>query len=305
MKVLLVGAAGQVGRELLARRGPGEDWVATTRTGECSDIRVPTLALDVTDAAAISHLIHAERPDVVLNAAAYTAVDRAESEPELAFAVNARAVEALARACASTRARLVHYSTDYVFDGRAATPYREEDPTSPLGVYGRSKLAGEDAIRGIHEGHLILRTAWVYATHGHNFLRTMLRLGAEREALRVVADQVGCPTPAWLIADVTLGLMRREAGPTGTLHLVCGDRTSWHGFAEALLQRAVDAGHLARMPSVLPITTADYPTPAARPAFSVLATDALQALGVGVPTWREALDRTLPMPDARADGAVT
>lgn len=293
MRVLLVGASGQVGTELLRLRDPAEEWVVTTRTGDCGVDGVHAVALDLTDPVAVGDCVRTVCPDVVVNAAAYTAVDRAESDRDLALAVNAVAPGALASACATTGARLVHYSTDYVFDGRAVVPYRENDPTSPLGVYGHSKLAGEEAIRTVHDRHLILRTAWVYATHGHNFLRTMLRLGAERDELRVVADQIGCPTPAWLIAEVTMDLVRRAVPPTGTFHLVSRGRTSWHGFAEAILRRAVESGRLARMPAVVAITTAEYPTPAARPAFSVLATDALEALGVELPTWEVALDRAL------------
>lgn len=292
MKVLLVGAGGQVGTELLRRRGTAESWTVTTRGGDCGEPGLRAIALDLADLVAVERLVHEVRPDVVLNAAAYTAVDRAENEPDAAFAVNAAAPGALAAACAATGARLVHVSTDSVFDGAGTAPYRETDPTSPLGVYGRSKLAGEQAIHAALPQALILRTAWVYALHGHNFLRTMLRLGAERDELRVVGDQIGCPTPAWLIAEVTLELARRTSPPAGILHLVAGGRTSWHGFADEIFRQAVETGRLARRPVVHPITSADYPTPAARPAFSVLATDALQAQGIELPQWDAALADT-------------
>src|SRR5690606_32769842 len=197
-----------------------------------------------------------------------TAVDRAESERDAAFHANAEAPAMLASACAARDALLVHYSTDYVFDGSADRPYREDAPTAPLGVYGESKLAGEQAIRASGARHLILRTAWVYAAHGGNFLRTMLRLGKERDTLRVVADQIGSPTPAPLIADVTARVLQAADGRQGTWHLTTSGHTSWHGFAEAIFAGAVQSGLLPRAPEVVPIGTADYPTPARRPAWS-------------------------------------
>jgi len=183
---------------------------------------------------------------------------------------------------------LVHYSTDYVFDGQGTAPYREDAQTSPLGVYGQTKLAGEQAIRATGTQHLILRTAWVYAAHGANFLRTMLRLGAERDALRVVADQIGTPTPAALIADVTAQLLRQYTpGTAGTWHLTAAGQTTWHGFAEAIFAEAVSAGLLKRAPRVVSIRTADYPTPARRPAYSRLSIDKLQSdFGIQLPEWR-------------------
>jgi dTDP-4-dehydrorhamnose reductase len=187
----------------------------------------------------------------------------------------------------------VHYSTDYIFDGRSAEPYREEHPTAPQGAYGASKEAGERAVREAYPDALILRTAWVYALHGSNFLRTMLRLGAERDELRVVADQVGCPTPSWFIADTTARLLAPATGAAGTLHLVTRGRTSWHGFATAIFEEAAQRGLVGRAPRVVPITTSEYPTPAARPAFSVLDPARLEAaLGRPVPDWRSALSRT-------------
>jgi dTDP-4-dehydrorhamnose reductase len=231
----------------------------------------------------------------VVNAAAYTAVDRAEQEVELVFRINAEAPDVLAATCASRGAMFVHYSTDYVFDGQGTRPYREDDTTSPLGVYGASKLAGEIAVLSSGARHMVFRTAWVYAAHSHNFLRTMLRAGAQRDTLRVVADQVGTPTPAALLADVTAEALRVDAAaPSGLWHLTPTGQASWHGFAEAIFDGAVARGLIARAPKVEAITTADYPTPAARPAYSVLDCGALQRdFGIVLPDWREGLSATL------------
>lgn len=293
MKVLLIGANGQVGRDLQRSLAFADTLIATTRDGQLAD-GSQGMALDVTRLDHIRDLIRTQRPDVVVNASAYTAVDRAESEPELAFRVNAEAPGAMAESCAEVGSRLIHFSTDYVFDGSATRPYREDHATSPLGVYGASKLAGERAVRNVAADALILRTAWVYALHGQNFLRTMLRLGAERAELRVVADQFGCPTPAWLIADTTATLMRDQPRLHGVLHLVAGGVTSWHGFARAIFEAAHERGLLERVPRVIAIATADYPTPARRPAYSVLDCGALEThLREHLPEWRDSLFRTL------------
>lgn len=294
MKILLTGANGQVG-DALCRVLPAMATVqATTRHGRLPGHAITCHALDLGVAGAVADVVQAIAPDAVVNAAAYTAVDKAESEPDLAMRINADAVAELAQACAERDIPLLHYSTDYVFDGSATQPYRPDDATAPLGVYGRSKLAGEQAIRASGARYLILRTAWVYGLHGHNFLRTMLRLGAERDELRVVADQIGCPTPAWLIAEVTTLILQHGIDEGGTRHLVCEGQTSWHGFAEAIMQEAVTAGLLARAPRVLPIPTSDYPTPAQRPAWSVLDTSGLrEAYGIVLPDWRSALQTTL------------
>lgn len=293
MRILLLGGKGQVGTELRRSLAPLGDLVITTRDGTLPD-GAPAVALDLSDLHSIAPLVSRVRPDVVVNATAYTAVDRAEDQPELAHRINAEAPRALAAACAAHDAVLVHYSTDYVFDGTAARPYRDDDPTSPLGVYGSSKLAGEQAIGAGGARHLILRTAWAYATHSENFLRTMLRVGAERDELRVVSDQVGSPTPAWLIADVTAAILAQGIGQSRVRHLVCAGETTWHGFAEAIFAQALLAGLIEREPRVLPITTADYPTPARRPAYSVLDTSLLQAeYGISIPHWRQALHDTL------------
>lgn len=279
----MTGAGGQVGAELVPRLAALGTVVATDRA-----------SLDLAAPDAIVAAMRSVRPAIVVNAAAYTAVDLAERERDAAFAVNAAAPGVLADEAKRCGALLVHYSTDYVFDGRGTRPYREDDPVAPLGIYGASKLAGERAIVEAGGRHHIFRTAWVYGWHGHNFMRTMLRLGAERDALRVVADQVGSPTPAWLIADVTARLLQRghEFAP-GIRHLTASGLTSWHGFAEAIFAEAVQRGLLARAPQVAPIATADYPTPAARPAYSCLDTGRLeQELAEPLPSWRDALGRT-------------
>jgi dTDP-4-dehydrorhamnose reductase len=298
MKILLLGGNGQVGFELHRSLAPLGDLTVTTRNGQLPDGGACE-TLDIYAPEAFAPLFDRIAPDVVVNATAHTAVDRAEDEPELAFRANAEAPAELARLCAARGAAFVHYSTDYVFDGTARIPYREEDPTAPLGVYGASKLAGEQGIQASGAQHLILRTAWVYATRGGNFLRTMLRVGAEREELRVVADQRGCPTPAWLIADITAAILRQGIRKQGVRHLVASGETSWHGFAEAIFDEAHARGLIARRPRVVPITTADYPTRAQRPAYSVMDATLLRAeYGVSLPEWHAALATTLGRPGA-------
>ena len=291
-RILLLGADGQLGTELrrsLARHG---ELVAATLSGMLDGDACETA--DFSQPGTLPALLGRTAPDVVVNAAAYTAVDRAEQEVELVFRINAEAPDVLAAACAARGATFVHYSTDYVFDGQGTRPYREDDTTSPLGVYGASKLAGEIAVLSSGARHMIFRTAWVYAAHSHNFLRTMLRVGAERDALRVVADQVGTPTPAALLADVTAQALRAGTTPSGLWHLTPTGQASWHDFAEAIFEGAVARGLLERAPEVEAITTADYPTPAARPAYSVLDCSALQRdFGLALPDWRAGLDATL------------
>ena len=293
MRVLLFGANGQVGHELRRALAPLGEVICATRSGTLAD-GTACQAADFDAPQTLAPLVAELAPDVVVNAAAYTAVDRAESEREAAFRANAQAPGELAGACARSGALLVHYSTDYVFDGLGTRPYREDDPTAPLGVYGASKLAGEQAVAGSGARHLVLRTAWVYASHGHNFMRTMLRLARERDELRVVADQVGTPTPAALIADVTARIVAGPFDSSGIRHLTAGGETSWHGFASAIVARALALGLIARAPQVLPITTADYPTPAPRPAYSRLDCARLEEeLGVALPDWKQALESVL------------
>jgi dTDP-4-dehydrorhamnose reductase len=293
VRILLLGGNGQVGSELRRSLAPLGDLVVATRDGRLTGGDRCEVA-DFDQPASLSTLVERIAPDAVVNAAAHTQVDRAEIEREAAFRANAEAPAALAMACAQNGALLVHYSTDYVFDGRGTRPYREDDSTAPLGVYGASKLAGEQAIGAGGARHLVLRTAWVYAAHGRNFLRTMLRLAAERDELRVVADQRGTPTPAALIADVTAQLLAQAPARSGVWHLTATGETSWHGFAEAIMAGARERGLIARQPRVLPIATTDYPTPAARPAYSVLDCSALQRdFGIALPDWREGLDKTL------------
>jgi dTDP-4-dehydrorhamnose reductase len=291
--VLLFGGNGQLGQELRRALAPLGTIVATTRSGALPDDTVCETA-DFNEPASLVALLDRVRPDVVVNAAAYTAVDRAEEERDAAWRANAEAPGIIARWCAAAGVPLVHYSTDYVFDGQGTRPYREDDATAPLGVYGASKLAGEEAIRAAGGRHLIFRTAWVYASHSANFLRTMLRVGAERDVLRVVADQVGTPTPAALIADVTAQALQHAGGLSGTWHLTATGETSWHGFAEAIFAEAVSAGKLARAPKVEAITTADYPTPARRPAYSHLDVRKLESdFGIVLPNWQEGLKRVI------------
>ena len=280
--ILLTGKDGQIGWELQRSLLPLGRVIACGR-GE----------LDLVDAEAVRRKLDELRPDVIVNAAAYTAVDKAESEADLAHTINAAAPALLADEAARRGILLVHYSTDYVYDGAKAAPYVEDDAVNPLGAYGRSKLAGEAGIQLSGTDHLIFRTCWVYAARGSNFLRTMLRLAAEREELRVVADQVGAPTWARLIAEATAhalkqALQERRGGnfESGVFHLAAAGETSWHGFASAIVARR---GGL-RAKTVTPIATAEYPLPAARPANSRLNTDRLRArFGLELPDWETCL----------------
>ena len=293
MTILLLGANGQLGQELRRALAPLGTIVATTRSGALPDGSACEVA-DFDQPASLTALLDRVRPALVVNAAAYTAVDRAEDDREAAFRANAEAPGVLAHWCAQAGVPLVHYSTDYVFDGQGTRPYREDDATAPLGVYGASKLAGEQAIRAAGGRHLIFRTAWVYASHSANFLRTMLPVGAERDVLRVVADQVGTPTPAALIADVTAQALQHDGALSGTWHLTAKGETSWHGFAEAIFADAVATGVLPRAPIVEAISTAEYPTPAKRPAYSHLDVAKLeQDFGVVLPSWQDGLKRVI------------
>ena len=293
MRLLLLGGNGQVGTELRRSLAPLGEVVVGTRDGRLGDGMACEVA-DLDQPGTLAGLVARIAPDVVVNAAAHTQVDKAETEPEAAFRANAEAPGVLAEACRKRDALLVHYSTDYVFDGRGTRPYREDDPVAPLGVYGASKLAGEQAIRASGARHLVFRTAWVYAAHGRNFLRTMLRLAGERDELRVVADQRGTPTPAGLIADVTARVLSAAPARSGLWHLTPTGETSWHGFATAIVERAHALGMIDRKPVVTAIATSDYPTPAARPGYSVLDCARLQQdFGIELPDWHQGLESTL------------
>ena len=257
-KVLITGAAGQLGRELLRSVPEGVECIAATRE-----------ILDIADAAQVRAFVRRERPGLIINAAAYTAVDKAESEQELAAAINVNGAANLATACAENGSRLIHVSTDFVFDGTSSTPYLPGAPTSPLGEYGRSKLAGEQAVVAGLPSALIMRTAWVYSAFGGNFVKTMLRLMAERDELSVVADQVGTPTWARGLADA-LWLAADQSDLQGLYHWTDAGVCSWYDFAVAIAEEALEIGLLQRMPRIHPIPGSAYPTPAARPAFSVL-----------------------------------
>lgn len=279
--IAIIGATGQLARALL-------------RVGaECG---VPLAAAgrpdaDLAEPRSVRAFLERTAPRVVINAAAYTAVDKAETDSDAAFEVNATGPGMLAVWCAERGVPLIHMSTDYVFDGTKRTPYVEGDVCNPLGVYGRSKLVGEEAVRAALDGHIIVRTAWVYGPDGNNFLKTMLRVGAERDVVRVVADQTGTPTAA---ADIAAALMAiastvcRADGPPvwGTYHLVAGGTTTWHGFAAEIFATAAALGF--KTPRLEAITTADYPTPAVRPAYGVLDTSKLrQTFGIELPAWQQ------------------
>jgi dTDP-4-dehydrorhamnose reductase len=281
MRVVVTGMNGQVGRELRAA-----DWPQSIQL-----IALDRAGLDVGDPDAVAEVTAATHPDVVINAAAYTAVDRAEEEPEAAYRANRDGPAALAAACADQGAALVHLSTDYVFDGSGTRPWHVDDPVRPLGVYGRSKAAGEEAVRETLDRHVIVRTAWVHAPHGHNFVRTILRVGAERADLKVVGDQRGCPTAAGDIAAALVTIAGRIAdgqGRFGTYHFCGQPAVSWHAFAETIFTLAEP--FTARRPRVACITSADWPTPVTRPANSVLDCSTLKAdYGIWQPDWRVSL----------------
>jgi dTDP-4-dehydrorhamnose reductase len=291
MKILLLGKNGQVGWELQRALAPLGELVALGRQ-----------EADLEDHEALRRIVRDTRPGAIVNAGAYTAVDKAEAEPGKAARINAGAPGVLAEEAARLNAWLVHYSTDYVFDGSKSTAYEEDDAARPLSVYGRTKLEGEQAIRHAGPAHLILRTSWVYAARGGNFAKTMLRLARERDQLKVVADQHGAPTSAELIADVTaLALYRLMHasdmhGLSGTYHLAAAGETSWHGYAQHVIAAAQAGGMALRAgpEAVLPIGTEAYPTPAARPRNSRLNTAKLTgAFGLHLPDWRHHVQRLI------------
>jgi dTDP-4-dehydrorhamnose reductase len=280
--ILLTGANGQVGREIVGR-------------AKALPVAIHALTrkeLDITDAAAVRQAVSDCQADLIVNAAAYTAVDRAEDEPETAFRVNRDGAEHLADAAYRAGIPLVHLSTDYVFDGTSREPYKPSDPASPIGVYGRSKWEGEVAVRDRLARHLIVRVSWVFGINGHNFVKTMLRLARERDEVKVVADQIGGPTYAGHIADFVLALCRRIACngrvPWGTYHYSGAPTVTWHAFATSIIEAGCRFGLLDHPVAVHPIETKDYPTRARRPARSVLDCRSLEiAFGLARPSWEE------------------
>jgi len=295
LKILLLGANGQLGHQLAYTLKKLGDVKALTRAE--ADFANPTMLR-----AALLKYAETEVPMVVVNAAAYTAVDKAETESALAYVVNSESPAVLAELAHAWGAMLVHYSTDYVFDGSGFQPWQESDDTRPLSVYGASKLAGEVAIAQQCPKHLILRTSWVVGAHGGNFLKTMLRLAAERDTLRVVADQIGAPTSTNLLADVTVTLITAmENAATsdtrwGVYHVAAGGETSWHGYAQYVISGAVDRGAVlkADAASVCPIATAEYPLPAPRPLNSRMDTQKIQrTFDTKLPIWQLGVDAIL------------
>ena len=293
MKILLLGKNGQVGWELQRALAPLGELTALDRQGDDG------LCGDLTNLDGLAATVRAVQPQVIVNAAAYTAVDKAEGEPELAQRINAEAPAALAREAAALGALLVHYSTDYVFDGSGSAPWAEDAPTGPLGVYGATKLAGEHAIVQTGCPHLILRTSWVYAARGGNFARTMLRLAQERERLTVIDDQWGAPTGAELIADVTahaVAQTRQQPARASIYHLAAAGETTWFSYAKYVLALAGQAQKAIKIKAteLLPIPTSAYPTPARRPHNSRLDTRKLQTrFGLALPPWQHGVSRML------------
>lgn len=280
VKVLITGAAGQVGSELV-KLAPADFEVVGYNSSE----------LDITNAQQVQQIVAEQAPALIINAAAYTAVDKAESDGERAYAVNETGVKNLAQAALALNIPVFHISTDYVFDGTATEPYKETDLVGPTGVYGASKLAGEQALANSGVKHIILRTSWVFGAEGNNFVKTMLRLGKERDTLGVVADQHGCPTSAASIANVLWQLAQKYTAedelPWGIYHFSNAPATTWYGFACEIFEQAVKAGVLKRKPVVQPITTAEYPTPAKRPAWSVLDCGKIEdVLNTKDPVWK-------------------
>jgi dTDP-4-dehydrorhamnose reductase len=289
MKILLLGKNGQVGWELQRSLAPLGEVLALDRnsTSHCGDLR---------NLEGLAETVRVYRPQVVVNAAAYTAVDQAESDPSTAHGVNALAPEVLSRACAAMDALLVHYSTDYVFDGSGQTPWLETDATGPLNVYGRSKLAGEQGIAKQGARHVIFRTSWVYGTEGGNFAKTMLRLAQERDKMAVINDQFGAPTGAASLADITALCLQQAQALSGTYHLAAAGETTWHAYAEYVLQTAKrlkpEIEH--KVKEVAAVPTSEFPTPAQRPLNSRLNCSKLQnALQCQLPDWQKGIDSML------------
>lgn len=287
MKILLLGKNGQVGWELQRSLAPLGELLALDRhsTSHCGDLA---------NLEGLANTVRVYQPDVVVNAAAYTAVDKAESDQESAYLINALAPEVLSRACAAIGATLVHYSTDYVFDGSGHTPWTEEDPTGPLNVYGQTKLAGEQGIAKQGAKHIIFRTSWVYGTEGGNFAKTMLRLAQEREKMTVINDQHGAPTGAALLADITALALQAPQALSGVYHLAAAGETTWFDYANYVLTQAkqVKPSLNYAVKDVLPVPTSEFPTPAKRPLNSRLHCGRLaHALQIELPAWQTGVDQ--------------
>lgn len=290
MRILLTGVSGQVGFELQRALAPLGDVFSFDRS-----------TCDLENEASIRAAVAQVQPDVILNPAAYTAVDKAESDAERAEAINVRAPQIFGEEAAKLGATVIHYSTDYVFAGTGDGFYRETDPTAPQSAYGRTKLAGEDALAATGARHLIFRTSWIYGVHGANFAKTMLKLARERDTLRVVADQIGVPTSAALVADVTAHAVRHfiaadTAALGGIYHLVAAGETNWHEYACHVIEYARRKGVEIKVPrdAIIPIATADYPTPAKRPANSRLDTEKLRTtFKLNLPDWKAGVDHFL------------
>jgi dTDP-4-dehydrorhamnose reductase len=288
MRILLTGTRGQVGSALLPL------------LEKCGELLAPgSKDFDLSKPEALEDGLDGLKPDLIVNPAAYTAVDRAEDETDLAFKVNAESPAAIARWAARHNVPLVHFSTDYVFNGQGDTPWREDSPTDPLSVYGASKLAGDNAVAAAAGPHLIVRTSWVYALKGSNFLRTIARLARERRELRIVADQIGAPTTARVIAEAVAGILStdprdaaaRFARAGGVVNVVCAGETSWHGFATAIVAGLKSPGVRLEVETISPIGTLDFPTKAKRPGNSRLDLSRLRdAFGIVTPNWKEALE---------------
>ncbi|MDX1570972.1 MAG: dTDP-4-dehydrorhamnose reductase [Xanthomonadales bacterium] len=290
MKILLLGPGGQLGHELQRTLRPLGTLITAGRSDRC-EIRADLGAPESLDAA-----LAASCPDLIVNAAAYTAVDQAESDYETALRINGEALGVIGAYGRQAGAPVVHFSTDYVFAGDADRPYREEDPVDPVNAYGRSKLAGEKALRESGADHLIFRTAWVYGNHGKNFLRSILRHAESRDRLTIVDDQHGAPAWSRMLAQLSTAAMQRCIDAdnwrerSGIYHLSATGQTSWYGFAEAFLTHAAASGWIGRAPELAPIPTSEFPTPAKRPAYSVLDNGRFQkSFGLQVPTWQEQL----------------
>lgn len=290
MKILLLGCNGQVGWELQRSLAPLGEVIALGRDASSNP---EGLAGDLSNPDALRQTVQRVQPKVIVNAAAYTAVDKAESEPETAHLINATAPQMLAQEAQKLGALLVHFSTDYVFDGSGNTAWHEADSTGPLNVYGQTKLAGEKAIEKHCANYLIFRTSWVYAARGGNFAKTMLRLAQERETLKVIDDQWGAPTGAELLADVTALAIHANL-QSGTYHLAASGETTWHAYAKHVIDNSGIAPALLKVKEILPVASSAFPTPARRPNNSRLDTSKLQkALGIQLPNWQMGVNRML------------